>query len=87
MAAQINAVGNKPGFDGEPVLLTFLFGELAIPAAELASLDAGFVFPLRAPASRPVVILANGAKFAAGELIEVDGALAVRLCEGDGDGT
>jgi len=70
----------------EPVRLTFEIGDLTLPAGELAQLDAGFVFPLRAPLARPVTIKANGVRFGAGELVEIDGALAVRLVEGAGDG-
>ena len=77
---------NAAALAAEPVTLTFELGDLTLAAGELAQLDAGFVFPLRAPLARPVVIKANGVRFGAGELVEIDGALAVRLVEGGGDG-
>jgi flagellar motor switch/type III secretory pathway protein FliN len=78
---------NAAALAAEPVKLTFELGDLTIAAGELALLDAGFVFPLRAPLDRPVVVKANGVRFGVGELVEIDGALAVRLAEGDGDGS
>jgi type III secretion protein Q len=87
MAASSTERGNDAALDSEPISLTFQLGELSVPAAELRSLDAGFVFPLRISLERPVSILANGGKFGVGELVEVDGALAVRLLEGDGHGS
>jgi type III secretion protein Q len=86
MVASTANDGNIAALGSEPITLSFQLGELVVPAAELASLDAGFVFSLRAPLARPIVILANGARFGTGELVEVDGAIAVRLCEGGGDG-
>jgi type III secretion protein Q len=78
---------NASALDSEPVTLSFQIGTLAVSAAELASLDAGYIFPLRVSKARPIVILANGARFGAGELVEIDGAIAVRLCEGEADGS
>lgn len=86
MAASSTNVENNAALAAEPITLTFQLGELTLPASELASLAAGFAFPLRASLARPVVILANGSKFGVGELVEVDGSLAVRLCDGGGDG-
>ena len=86
MAASTTSDGNDSALDSEPVRLTFQLGELVVPLADLASLEAGYVFSLRMPLDRPVVILANGEKFGVGELVEVDGSLAVRLCEGSGNG-
>jgi type III secretion protein Q len=71
---------------GEPIRLTFEIGELTTSVAELAALDAGYIFPLRASLSRPVTIKANGAPFGVGELVEVDGVLTVRLLEAGRDG-
>ena len=85
MASPTNEEGSAKLIDGQPIRLTFELGELTMPAGNLATLDAGFVFPLRASLSRPVTIKANGEPFAVGELVELDGALAVRLLEaGDG---
>ena len=86
MAASSISDGNDSALESEPIKLAFQLGELVVPLADLASLEPGYVFSLRMPLDRPVVILANGEKFGVGELVEVDGSLAVRLCEGDGDG-
>src|SRR5262249_29159119 len=87
MATTASNDPNAAALAAEPVHLTFEVGELTFAAGELAQLDPGFVFPLRAPLARPVVVKANGVRFGVGELVEIDGALAVRLIEGDGDGT
>jgi len=85
MAAPKNDEGIAKTIDEESIRLTFELGELSMPAGALATLDAGFVFPLRASLARPVTIKANGSAFGVGELVEVDGAIAVRLLEaGDG---
>ena len=86
MAVSTTSDANSQALDSEPVRLAFQLGELVVPLADLASLETGYVFSLRAPLDWPVVILANGEKFGVGELVEIDGSLAVRLCEGGGDG-
>lgn len=86
MATTASEDPNAAALAAEPVRLTFELGDLTLPAGELAQLDVGYVFPLRLSLDRPVTIKANGARFAAGELVEIDGALAVRLLEGDGHG-
>jgi type III secretion protein Q len=71
--------------DNSAVRLTFEVGGQTLTVAELARLEAGFVFSARVPVERPVLIRANGVPFGRGELVRIDDALAVRLLEGDGD--
>ena len=86
MASASKDDGIAAALDAEPIRLTFEVGQAAVPAGELARLDAGHVFLLRTPLDRPVAILANGVPFGRGELVQVAGELAVRLLEGDADG-
>jgi len=86
MATTASDDPNRAALAAEPVRLTFELGDLTIAAGELAPLAAGYVFSLRLPLDRPVTIKANGVRFGVGELVEIDGALAVRLLEGGDDG-
>ena len=64
--------------------LTFAFeavlGTLSLSVAELAHLRAGSIVAFRLPArERTVTLLCQGIPFARGELIDIDGALGVRI--------
>ncbi|QNM97644.1 type III secretion system cytoplasmic ring protein SctQ [Chitinimonas koreensis] len=68
------------GFGQVPLLLEFDLGRLTLTLAELDALAPGAVLRLDAAASPPwVSIRANGQPVGRGELIEVDGRLAVQI--------
>src|SRR5690606_30964987 len=72
--------GEPLDVDAVPVRLTFDLGERTMPLAELRQLQPGVVFDLQRPlADGPVMIRANGALIGAGELVEVDGRIGVRV--------
>jgi type III secretion system YscQ/HrcQ family protein len=80
------AVSPAAALAAAPVRLTFEVGEASMPAEDLAKLDAGYLFILRTPRAHPVTIKANGVFFGRGELVQIDGALGVRLLEEPGNG-
>ena len=62
-----------------PVRLSFDAGRLDIPLSEVRRLQAGSILPLGRGAAELVEISANGRRIGTGELVEVDGAVAVRI--------
>lgn len=65
--------------DALPVRLVFEAGRAELTVAELKRLSVGGVVPLERSAEPKVVVYANGRRFASGELIELDGRLAVEI--------
>ncbi len=62
-----------------PVVLRVEVGEATMPARDWAALRQGDVVTLGRRLGDPVVIRSNGAAIATGELVEVDGEVAVRI--------
>ncbi len=62
-----------------PVTVTVSLGELTLPAADVARLAPGQVVELDLPVGDPVTLRAAGQPLAQGELVDVDGALGVRI--------
>ena len=65
--------------DEIPVTLTFEVGRLEIPLGELRRMGPGAVLELGRGAGELVEIAAHGRSVGRGELVEVDGAVAVRI--------
>lgn len=74
-------VAEKPmgGVNDIPVLLTFTVGQTSIAVRELLSLRAGQVIDLNCPSSTRVTISTHGQFIGHGELIDVEGRLAVEI--------
>jgi type III secretion system YscQ/HrcQ family protein len=64
-----------------PVTLTVSLGELTLSAADVARLAPGAVIELDRPVGEPVEVRAGERTLAHGELVDVDGALGVRITE------
>lgn len=62
-----------------PVRVSVTLGQVTLSAADVLRLAPGAVIELREPLGGPVEVLAGGRPFARGELVEVDGALGVRI--------
>ena len=65
--------------DDIPVTLVFEAGRRELTLGELRRLAPGAVLDLGRGASEPIDIRANGRRIGSGELVEIDGALAVRV--------
>lgn len=65
--------------DAIPVRLAFDVGHLDLPLGEVRALGPGSVLPVGTEADGPVTIRANGQRVGTGELVQVEGALAVRV--------
>lgn len=66
--------------DEIPIRLAFELGRVEMTVAELASVGPGHVVPLALdPRTGPVDVIANGRRIGRGEIIEVNGALAIRI--------
>lgn len=77
-----DASGRPPaaaGPDEIPVTLTFDVGRLELPLGELRRLGVGSVLELGRGVGELVEIAAHGRLIGRGELVEVDGAIAVRI--------
>lgn len=64
-----------------PVQLSFSLGDLNVPLGEVASLRAGSLLPLHSGMPPCVRIEANGIMVGYGELIDLDGRLAVEITQ------
>ncbi len=75
----------KPGEGGSfnpanlPTRVQILLDEVQLTLAEISRLTEGGVLELRAGKSDPVKVLVNGVPYGAGELVEIEGKLGVRL--------
>lgn len=65
--------------DSLPVRLEFVLQQWNVTVAELDAIGPGRVLALDADAERRVLLKANGAVLASGELVEVDGRLGVQI--------
>ena len=63
------------------VSLTFEVGSKMISIGDLSKIQAGFCFEMERSVERPVVIRANGKAVGEGELIDLEGRVAVRISE------
>ncbi|MDA8908671.1 MAG: FliM/FliN family flagellar motor switch protein [Verrucomicrobiales bacterium] len=77
VAAEINTI---PIADLH-VSLTFEVGSKMIPIGDLSKIQAGFCFEMERSVERPVVIRANGKAVGEGELIDLEGRVAVRISD------
>lgn len=65
--------------DDVPVRLTFDLGELVLPFRDIQALTQGYVIDLKAPLNRAVTIRSMNKVIGAGELVDIDGRLGVRI--------
>ena len=82
------AGGDRVGnVDDVEIPLSFDLGEIVLTLSELRSVGPGHVFALTGDARRPVTIRAHGRKIGAGDLVQVDQRLGVRVLHlfGTGD--
>ena len=80
-AAEDIPVGEKATgrMDDIPVLLTFTAGQTSLAIRELLSLSVGQIVDLNCPASTRVTISTHGQVIGVGELIDIEGRLAVEI--------
>ncbi len=69
----INAIGDVP------VRLTFDLGELVLPFSDIQSLTQGYVIDLNIPVKQAVTIRSLNKIIGAGELVDIDGRMGVRI--------
>jgi type III secretion system YscQ/HrcQ family protein len=67
-----------------PVEVVVELARLSLPLARLAGLEAGEVLDLERPLHQPVELRLQGERLATGELVNLDGHLAVRLTQVEG---
>ena len=67
--------------DDIQVPVHFDLGAMTLPLKTLQAIQPGFIFELQADPSSPVVISVNGRNIGRGELVLVDGRLAIRFNE------
>jgi type III secretion protein Q len=68
-----------PGGGGAPVLLEVELATVAVPLRDLARIAPGAVLPLGLDRSGQVTLRIGDRAVARGELVEVDGAVGVRI--------
>ena len=66
--------------------LQFELGHATLTLGELQSMQPGYLFPLDCDPAKPVTITLNGARIGTGDIVLVDGKLAIRLVEANTDG-
>lgn len=71
--------GDLDNLEVVPVRLSFDVGGMEMPLGEVRRLQAGSILPLGRSLAELVEISANGRRIGAGELVEVEGAPAVRI--------
>lgn len=67
--------------DALKVDLDFVVGRLSMTVAELTALNSGRILPLELATPPRVRIVAHGTELGSGELIELDGRLAVEITD------
>ena len=67
--------------DALTVDLDFIVGRVAMTVGELSALAAGQIVPLQALTPAAVRIVAHGTELGAGQLVEVEGRLAVEILQ------
>ena len=65
--------------DDIPVTVGFDLGEIEMPIADLRRLAAGAILEMPRPGQAPVRVTANGRPVGSGELVRVEGRIAVKL--------
>lgn len=75
------AVPSAPLMDTLTVDLDFIAGRLSLTVRDLCDLQVGSVLPLETLMPAQVRIVAHGTQLGAGELVDVDGRLAVEIVE------
>ena len=71
--------GDAAAAAGLPVTLAFDVGQIEMTVADFARLGPGSVIDIGRSIAAPVVIRANGRHVGDGELVDIDGALGVRI--------
>ncbi len=71
--------GDAAGPAGLPVTLAFDVGQVEMTIADFARLGPGSVIDVERSMAEPVAIRANGRHVGYGELVDIDGALGVRI--------
>ena len=73
------AAASKPDLAALPLRVHVVLGEKEFTLAEVQSLSPGTIVELEAGKSDPVRLMVNGRILGDGELVEVEGKLAVRV--------
>jgi type III secretion system YscQ/HrcQ family protein len=73
------ATASKPAVDTLPLRLHVVMGEKEFTLAEVQSLAPGAIVELETSKSEPVRLMVNGKILGEGELVDVEGSLAVRV--------
>jgi type III secretion protein Q len=71
--------GDVGALDGVPVMLTFELGALELSLSELQALGPGSVVPIAGALPPEVAVCAGGRRIGTGEIVELDGRLAVEI--------
>jgi type III secretion protein Q len=82
--SSLSPASTAPGADvleHLPVTLSVTLGTVTLSAADVTRLAPGAVIELATPLAGPVEVHAGARAIATGELVEVDGALGVRLLQ------
>ncbi|WP_426318480.1 type III secretion system cytoplasmic ring protein SctQ [Pseudoduganella sp. R-43] len=82
--SEIDGADAPVALDDLPIRVDFVAGHANFTVNELRSLASGAVIELSMPARPAVDIVANGRRIGSGELIEVDGTLAVEIIKLEG---
>ena len=75
----VTAAPDKPSIDNLPLRLHVILAEKEFTLAEIQSFNAGTIVQLGASKLEPVRLMVNGKLLGEGELVEVEGSLAVRV--------
>ena len=77
--SEATASGSKLGLEGLPLRLHVVLAEKEFTLAEIQSLSPGTIVELGTKKLTPVQLMVNGTILGEGELVEVEGSLAVRV--------
>ena len=77
--SEATASGSKLGLEGLPLRLHVVLAEKEFTLAEIQSLSPGTIVELGTKKLAPVQLMVNGTVLGEGELVEVEGSLAVRV--------
>jgi len=76
---EAKAAGTKPDLGALPVRLHVIVGQREFTVAEINSLNPGTIVELQTDTSDPVRLMVNGRILGEGELVDVNGRLAVKV--------
>jgi len=76
---EAKAAGAKPDLGALPVRLHVIVGQREFTVAEINSLNPGTIVELQTDTSDPVRLMVNGRILGEGELVDVNGRLAVKV--------